>query len=388
MAETFSVERRKLMRFLGAKVVLTPGGGAEVSAWSPRPWNWPKRMAGFSPVSSRMKPMPTCTRGLRRRRYWRISKGERLDYWVTGFGTGGTLKGVARVLAKERPETKIVVCEPDDAPMLSSGIAQERNPDGSPSAPHPAWKPHPMQGWSPDFIAKLAGDAVDTKAISQMLRITNADAMRCSKELARKEGIFVGISFRRNVRGGVAGCAEAPQGIDDSVHAAGYGRALPEHSAVRRCFRRHDAGRGGDFALHSERVAAACVRGEMSKEKTMSRFELEEEGETAYLEFELDNAGWITLWHTEVPQALRGRGMAGVLAKTALEYARDNQLEGGCDLSSGGELSCQRIRSSSLWWGNSEVRLGRGTRHSGCFGRFRQAQVSDIASELRPRLWR
>jgi uncharacterized protein len=65
----------------------------------------------------------------------------------------------------------------------------------------------------------------------------------------------------------------------------------------------------------------------MSKEKTMSRFELEEEGETAYLEFELDKAGWITLWHTEVPPALRGRGLAGVLAKTALEYARDNNLK-------------------------------------------------------------
>ncbi len=88
-------------------------------------------------------------------------KGERLDYWVTGFGTGGTLKGVARVLAKERPETKIVVCEPDDAPMLSSGVEQERNADGSAKSGHPSWKPHPMQGWSPDFIAKLAGDAVD-----------------------------------------------------------------------------------------------------------------------------------------------------------------------------------------------------------------------------------
>jgi uncharacterized protein len=65
----------------------------------------------------------------------------------------------------------------------------------------------------------------------------------------------------------------------------------------------------------------------MSKEKTMSRFELEEEGETAYLEFELDHAGWITLWHTEVPQGLRGRGLAGVLAKTALEYARENKLK-------------------------------------------------------------
>jgi hypothetical protein len=80
------------------------------------------------------------------------------------------------------------------AAMLASGIEQERNEDGSASAPHPSWKPHPMQGWSPDFIAKLAGDAISSNAISQVLRITNADAMRCSKELAKKEGIFVGIT--------------------------------------------------------------------------------------------------------------------------------------------------------------------------------------------------
>jgi len=139
-------------------------------------------------------------------------EGGPLDYWVTGFGTGGTLKGVARVLAKERPETKIVVCEPDDAPMLSSGIAQERNPDGSAAAGHASWKPHPLQGWSPDFIAKLTGDAMETKAISQVLRIPNAEAMRWSKELARKEGIFVGITSGATFSGALRVCAEAPKG--------------------------------------------------------------------------------------------------------------------------------------------------------------------------------
>ena len=82
-------------------------------------------------------------------------KGEKLDYWVTGYGTGGTLKGVSRVLAKEMPDTKIVVCEPEDAPLIASGTKQERKPDGSPAAPHPAFKPHPMQGWTPDFIPKI-----------------------------------------------------------------------------------------------------------------------------------------------------------------------------------------------------------------------------------------
>ena len=116
------------------------------------------------------------------------------------------------MLAKERPETKIVVCEPDDAAMLSSGLAQPRNPDGSPASGHPAWKPHPMQGWSPDFIAKLVSDAMETNRVSQVLRISNAEAMRCSKELARKEGIFVGISSGGTFAAALQVCAEAPQG--------------------------------------------------------------------------------------------------------------------------------------------------------------------------------
>jgi cysteine synthase A len=120
--------------------------------------------------------------------------GQRLDYWVTGFGTGGTLKGVARVLAKERPDTKIILCEPADAPMLTDGSPQERHPDGSPAAPHPAFKPHPMQGWTPDFVPKLTADAVASRAISEIITITNAEAMKCSRDLAQKEGIFVGIT--------------------------------------------------------------------------------------------------------------------------------------------------------------------------------------------------
>ena len=85
-------------------------------------------------------------------------KGERLDYWVTGYGTGGTLKGVARVLAKERPDVKIVVCEPEDAPLLTSRIPQQRKADGSATTAHPAFGTHPIQGWTPDFIPKLTGE--------------------------------------------------------------------------------------------------------------------------------------------------------------------------------------------------------------------------------------
>jgi cysteine synthase A len=119
---------------------------------------------------------------------------------------------VARVLAEKRPETKIVVCEPDVAPMISSGVAQPRNADGTPSAGHPAWTPHPQQGWSPDFIASLAQDAIDSHRISQVLRIENAEAMRCSRELAVKEGIFVGITSGATFAGALRVCAEAPKG--------------------------------------------------------------------------------------------------------------------------------------------------------------------------------
>jgi cysteine synthase A len=138
--------------------------------------------------------------------------GERLDYWVTGFGTGGTLKGVARVLRKERPETKVVVCEPQDAQLLASGVGQARNPDGSASAGHPAWKPHPMQGWTPDFIPKIAGDAAELKLFDQLVPVAGPDALRCSKDLATKEGIFVGITSGATFAGALAVAAKAEKG--------------------------------------------------------------------------------------------------------------------------------------------------------------------------------
>ena len=211
MAETFSVERRKLMRFLGAKVILTPASARAVGMVAKtielaetHGWFYTRQFENEAnaDVHSRTTAQEILA----------DFEGERLDYWVTGFGTGGTLKGVGRVLARERPETKIVVCEPADAPMLSSGVEQQRNPDGSAAAGHPSWKPHPMQGWSPDFIAKLAGDAADMKVISQVLCIEGPDALRSSRELARKEGIFVGITSGATFAGALRVAAEAPQG--------------------------------------------------------------------------------------------------------------------------------------------------------------------------------
>jgi cysteine synthase A len=211
MAESFSVERRKLMRFLGAKVVLTPaaerGTGMVAKAVElARAHGWFLTRQFENEANPDMHSRTTA------REILDDFKDAPLDYWVTGYGTGGTLKGVARVLAQESPKTRIILCEPADAPLLASGIAQARNPDGSAAAGHPAFKPHPMQGWTPDFIPKLTGDAVETKVIERIIPIANAEAMRWSKDLAQKEGIFVGITAGATLAGGLKIAAEAPKG--------------------------------------------------------------------------------------------------------------------------------------------------------------------------------
>jgi hypothetical protein len=157
------------------------------------------------------------------------------------------------VLRKESPKTRIVVCEPEEAPLLGSKIEQKRKADGTPAAPHPSFKPHPMQGWTPDFIPKLTSDAVDMKVIDRLLQIPGPEAIRCSKELATKEGIFVGITS--NLRRGAAGRQGGGEGRQHPVHAAGHGRALPQHAAVRRRPRGHDRGGAGDLTLDAKRPA-------------------------------------------------------------------------------------------------------------------------------------
>ena len=211
MAESFSVERRKLMRFLGAKVVLTPAAERAFGMVN-KAQELAKTHGWFLTRQFENEANPDMHARTTAREIIDDFKGEKLDYWVTGFGTGGTLTGVSRVLAKERPDTKIVVCEPADAPMLTSHIAQERNPDGSPAKPHPSFKPHPMQGWSPDFIPKITAEAVDMKVIDRILLIPGPDSLKYSRELAQKEGIFVGISAGGTFAGALEVCKTAAPG--------------------------------------------------------------------------------------------------------------------------------------------------------------------------------
>jgi cysteine synthase len=213
MAESFSVERRRLMRFLGAKVVLTPA--AERAVGMIRKTEALAAANGwFMTRQFENEANPDYHSRTTAQEILADFAGDRLDCWVTGYGTGGTLKGVARVLRKERPETKIVVCEPEEAPLLGSGAAQQRNPDGTPAAPHPSFKPHPMQGWTPDFIPKLTGDAVDLKLVDRVLAIPGPEAIRCAKELAAREGIFVGITSGGTFAGALQVAAQAERGAN------------------------------------------------------------------------------------------------------------------------------------------------------------------------------
>ncbi|HEV7278140.1 MAG TPA: cysteine synthase A [Devosiaceae bacterium] len=209
MAESFSVERRKLMRFLGAKVVLTPAAerangmvrkAEELAAKNG--WFMTRQFVNQANPDFHAK---TTAREI-------LEDLKSLDYFVTGFGTGGTLQGVARVLREERPDTKVIVCEPEGAPMLTSGEPQERRDNGEAAGSHPAWKPHPFQGWSPDFIPKILGDAVDQKLIDRILTIPGPEAMQASLDLAQKEGIFVGITAGGTFAAALKVAEEAPAG--------------------------------------------------------------------------------------------------------------------------------------------------------------------------------
>ena len=193
MAESFSVERRKLMRFMGAKVVLTPaplkGSGMVLKAKELAEKNgWFLTRQFENESNANMHSKTTAPEILH------AFEGMQLDYWVTGYGTGGTLKGVSRVLQEKSPNTKIIVAEPEVAALLGGGIEQKRNDDGSPAESHPSFSPHPMQGWTPDFIPKLTADAMSADGDKIVLSVAGPKALECSRNLAQKEGILVGIS--------------------------------------------------------------------------------------------------------------------------------------------------------------------------------------------------
>lgn len=211
MAESFSVERRRLMRFLGAKVVLTPapqkGSGMLAKAMElADKHGWFLARQFENDANAEMHSNTTAPEILE------AFADTQLDYWVTGYGTGGTLKGVAQVLRQKSPNTKIVVAEPDNAALLASGEKQPKVAEGQGPESHSAFQPHIMQGWTPDFISKLTEDAVEEQLIDRLCAVPGTEAARNSQALARKEGIFVGLSAGGTFAAALEVAKDAPAG--------------------------------------------------------------------------------------------------------------------------------------------------------------------------------
>jgi cysteine synthase len=193
MADSFSVERRRLMRMLGAKVVLTPralkGTGMYMKAAElAEKHGWFLARQFETSANADIHEATTA------REIIGDFAGERLDYVVTGYGTGGTVTGLSRVLRKERPETKIILTEPTNAQLVGSGIAQPRGEGGGPAASHPSFEPHPIQGWTPDFIPNVLQECLDKGGYDDLIPVTGADGVAWAKKLAQREGILTGIS--------------------------------------------------------------------------------------------------------------------------------------------------------------------------------------------------
>lgn len=193
MVETFSVERRRLMRMLGARVVLTPKADKGTGMYN-KAVELAERHGWFLAHQFETKDNADIHETTTAREILGDFAGQRLDVIVTGYGTGGTVTGIGRVLRKERPEVRIVLSEPANAALVQSGIPQERGADGAPTASHPAFQPHPIQGWTPDFIPSVLQEAIDRRYYDDLVPVAGPDAIHWSRELARKEGIFTGIS--------------------------------------------------------------------------------------------------------------------------------------------------------------------------------------------------
>jgi cysteine synthase A len=182
-----------MLRFLGAKVVLTPASekgtgmlNKAIELAEKHGWYLCRQFENEANADVHSKTTA--------QEIIADFEDEQLHYFVSGFGTGGTLKGVARALKAWDAKTRVVAAEPDNAQLLGSGIAQPRGFDGSPSASHPSFRPHLMQGWSPDFVSKLTDDAIRDGLVDQVVPVSGGEATKLSRELARQEGIFVGTS--------------------------------------------------------------------------------------------------------------------------------------------------------------------------------------------------
>ena len=211
MAESFSIERRKIMRMLGAKVIVTPKAGkgtgmvrkmeelCEKHGWfmchqfeTEANWKFHEKTTGPEIINDFQKA------------------GKSLTHWVTGYGTGGTFHGTGIALKKALPDIKIVLAEPEQAPLLASGVKTQRNDYGGPVESHPAFTSHPIQGWAPDFVPLVLEQAPFEP--DDLIPIPGPMAMEVAKALAKYEGILTGISGGATMYAALETAKNAPPG--------------------------------------------------------------------------------------------------------------------------------------------------------------------------------
>ncbi|WP_134681183.1 cysteine synthase A [Paracoccus ravus] len=193
MADSFSVERRRLMRMFGAKVILTPRAQKGTGMYK-KAVELAEKHGWFLARQFETSANADIHESTTAREIMGDFQGKRLDVVVTGYGTGGTVTGLSRVLRRERPETRIVLSEPANAALVSSGLAQSRGPDNGPTESHPAFEPHPIQGWTPDFIPYVLQEALDNHGYDDLIPVPGPEAVSWAKKLASAEGILTGIS--------------------------------------------------------------------------------------------------------------------------------------------------------------------------------------------------
>lgn len=193
MADSFSVERRRLMRMLGAKVILTPRAQKGTGMYF-KAVELAEKHGWFLARQFETSANADIHEATTAKEIVGDFAGDRLDYVVTGYGTGGTVTGLARVLRKERPETQIILTEPTNAQLLGGGVAQVRTADGGPAVSHPSFEPHPIQGWTPDFIPNVLQECIDHDGYDRLIPVAGAEGIAWAKKLAQREGILTGIS--------------------------------------------------------------------------------------------------------------------------------------------------------------------------------------------------
>lgn len=191
MADSFSIERRKIMRGMGAKVILTPAA-ERGTGMVKRTEELAEQHGWFLARQFENEANPAFHRNTTGPEILSDFAGKRLDYWVTGYGTGGTLTGVGEILKAARKDTKIIAVEPELASLLSGA----------------EWAPHKIQGWTPDFIPKV----LNREIFDELLLVSDDRAIEVARELAAKEGIFAGISSGATLAAALAIAEKAEKG--------------------------------------------------------------------------------------------------------------------------------------------------------------------------------